>query len=888
MIKEKNLSRSMRSIFSSGIALGMGVLGGSALAQEAEVVQRVEITGSSIKRMASETALPITIIKADTFVKQGLTTAEDVLNSLGSNQSSSGGSQSVGSGSGGKSSADLRGIGTNKTLILLNGRRLANHPYDGSSVDLNIIPVGALDRVEVLRDGASAIYGTDAIGGVINFITKRSVKGVEVTGEGVNPQHKGGGEARFNLLAGIGDLEEDGFNVFGVFDWHKQNALKATDRDFSATGIIPNRGLNKMSGNTGSANFYDPISGLSGNMSRAAGCNPAQNSYIKNATSCGYDYTADIDDIPQTEQWSFLGKASYKLNADNVLTLEYLHSDSTNIGRVAPTPFYTGSGSLPGLNIDSNSPFYPGNGITPAYPGLSGGPLDLNWRSMDAGQRREKDKSKTDRFLIGAEGLLAGWDYKTGFMYAQSKATTTLTNGYLKDSGVLAGITGGIINPFGPQNAAGLAYLDSIALNGELYSGTTKRTGIDFTASREFGRLAGGAMGVAIGTEFAHESAAYTVNRSVADQASATGGSDAQNVSGARNISALFGEFTAPVTKELEVQLAARYDYYSDVGGTFNPKIGIRYQPAKELLLRASANTGFRAPTLFEKFSPDSTTNTANTYNDPALCPGGTALPGQNPSLVCNAQQQIRGGGSANLAPEKAKNFSVGFVYEPNSAMTFSADYWNLRITDSIGTLPETVIFGNPTKYADLFVRNPDGSLKYVLATNANLGGINTDGIDASMTLRLPKTSLGNFVVNLDGTYVNQYKYQNEKDGAWTQNVGTYADNSPVFRWKHTLSLMWTKNVWSTTLSQQFMTGYHDQNQQVAAQYYQDVSSYSIWNLTGTYSGFKNVTLTAGLKNLFDKNPPFTNQGTTFQQGYDPRFTNPVGRALYLRGTYRF
>ena len=186
MIKEKILSRSVRIIFSSGIALSLGMFAHPAFSQEA--VQRVEVTGSSIKRLAAESSLPVTVIRADDFVKQGLTTAEQVVSSLASNQSSQGGSQSVGASTGGVSLADLRGIGSNKTLILLNGRRIANHPYDGAAVDLNIIPISALQQVEVLRDGASAIYGTDAIGGVINFITKRSVNGVELTAETTVPQ----------------------------------------------------------------------------------------------------------------------------------------------------------------------------------------------------------------------------------------------------------------------------------------------------------------------------------------------------------------------------------------------------------------------------------------------------------------------------------------------------------------------------------------------------------------------------------------------------------------------------------------------------------------------------------------------------------------------------
>jgi iron complex outermembrane receptor protein len=161
--------------------------------------------------------------------------------------------------------------------VLLNGRRIASHPFNGSSVDLNIIPISALERVEVLRDGASAIYGTDAIGGVINFITKRSVKGGSVTVEHYEPQKSGGGdESRLNLSGGYGDLNKDGFNIFGVVDVHRQSALNASDRAFSANGYVPNKGVNNLSSTTPIANFTtvnsDPTKVFSGNPAFAGGC----------------------------------------------------------------------------------------------------------------------------------------------------------------------------------------------------------------------------------------------------------------------------------------------------------------------------------------------------------------------------------------------------------------------------------------------------------------------------------------------------------------------------------------------------------------------------------------------------------------------------------------
>ena len=594
MMIESVISRSLRLMFAGSLALGMH----AAYAQETTegAMQRVEVTGSSIKRLASETALPITSIKADDFAKQGLTTAQEVLSTISMNQSSQSSSQSVGSGTGGQSVADLRGIGGDKTLVLLNGRRIASHPFNGSSVDLNIIPISALERVEVLRDGASAIYGTDAIGGVINFITKRSVKGGSVTVEHYEPQKSGGGdESRLNLSAGYGDLNKDGFNVFGVVDVHRQSALSAADRSFSKSGYIPSKGVDNLSGTTFPANFYDTGNGVIGNPAFASGCvGPNLYKNTSGKSTCAMDVTPFIQAIPKTQQESFLGKASFKLNQDHLATIEYLHSRSTNEAAISPPPM-----SNIGILMSSSSPYYPGgSGGVPAVAGLSGEALDISWRPVASGQRRGFDTSTSDRLVLASEGVLGAWDYNVGLSYSVSKATSAFTGGYLNDQRIIDGVGSGILNPFGEQSAAGQAYLNDSVLKGEYLSAKMTSTAVDAKVSRELFNLPAGAVGFAVGTEFRNDKAEYNVNRDLAGQASSSGYAEAQNQSGSRNIAAIFSELSIPVVKDLELSLAARYDHYNDVGGSFNPKVGVRWQPTSQVLLRSSYNTGFRAPTL--------------------------------------------------------------------------------------------------------------------------------------------------------------------------------------------------------------------------------------------------------------------------------------------------
>ena len=865
----------------------------AALAQTADdpsapTMQRVEVTGSSIKRLVSETATPLSIFKADDFARQGLSTAQEVLSKIPSNASSMGSGNAVGGNTsglptGGQASADLRGLGGDKTLVLLNGRRIANHPYDGASVDLNIIPLAALDRVEVLRDGASAIYGTDAIGGVINFITKRSVNTTNITAEVVAPQHRGADEQRLNLSSGVGQLNSDGYNLFGVIDYHQQDVLTSQERAFSSTGIVPGRGLSVTSGTTFPGNYFDAAAnggaGLAGNPYAASGCLPPLSVAAANGT-CRQDYTRQIDNLPAQRQLALFGKGSVKLGGGHLATFEYLHSENKVKARTAPPPQI-------GLVLPASSPWYPGNaGGVPAQAGLSGQPLSVNWRPVEAGQRQIDSRGKADRLVLALEGVLAGWDYQGAVSGAVSRSSEDFTGGYVQDASFAAGVLNGILNPFGEQNAAGKAYLASTALRGEVQNARVTTTGLDVKASRELMQLAGGPLALALGAELRREKAQFNVDREIAGQASSSGLSGSLSKDGARDIEAVFGELNLPLIKNLEVQLAARFDHYSDVGSTTNPKLGLRYQASDRLVLRGSASTGFRAPTLFEKNAPPSRNDTNDTYDDPILCPGGVPQPGANPLRDCDLQQYKLQGGNENLRPEKSRTVAFGVVFEPVRELTVALDYWNIHLKDKIASLPEQAIFGNYEKYKALFLRNPDGSPNAILDLNDNLGKVKTDGVDVSVNARLWRGAYGEVSLAVDGTWIHKYDYQNERDGEFIHNVGRYADNNPVFRWKHTATVNWRYGAWGATVTQAYKSGYTDQNS-VDEAYRHDVSSYSLINVSGSYAR-QGWLLTAGVKNLFDREPPFSNQGTLFQKGYDPRYTDPVGRAWYLRGSYTF
>ncbi|WP_210009317.1 TonB-dependent receptor [Aquirhabdus parva] len=878
------LAHSLRVIFTGGMTVGMGLMVNTAHADDK--VERVEVTGSSIKGIAAQSASPITVIKTEALARAGITTASEALQTISANQTQFTASNNVGASKTSGPSADLRGLGANKTLVLLNGRRVANSAFDGTSVDLSIIPIAALDRIEVLRDGASAIYGTDAIGGVINFITKRSVTGLTVTAEGSTPTHSGGGqEGRFNITGGFGDLDKDGFNLFGVADYHSQQSLLAKDRSFTDQGgVRPDLGISSTSGNTFPANFYDPTADLSGNPYAATGCNPP-NTFAKGAI-CRYNTQTQIGIVPKTYEFSFLGKGTLKLDDNNKLGFEYLHSES-NIRTTVAQDLLAGGGS--DYFVPNTSKYFPGNGITPAVAGLSGDPISVNYRGISTGPRINDTVSKQDRALFTVDGTVFDWDYKGGVSYTESNAADRLLAGYINNDAARIALENGTLNPFGAQAAADTGVPSSLTIEGPYEYARTKATSVDFTISRAIADLPAGPLGFALGTSYRHEEANYNVDYDISTIVNSTGTSDAKSAAGRRDVSAIFTEFQIPILPTLEAQLAVRYDKYSDVGGTTNPKIAFRWVPLKEILFRGSFSTGFRAPSLYELNDPNSKTFTANPYDDPVLCPGGNVAAGGVSARDCGQQFYKLQGGNKDLRPETSKSYTFGTVIEPVKDVTVSADYYNITIKNQISTLYEGDIFADPVKYASEFVRNADGSLDYISNTNLNLGGVKTSGVDLGLNWRIPTTDFGTFNLSLDGTYVNTYKYQSEQGGEWFQNAGVYANGQPYFRWRHTAGINWKLADWSALFQQSYESGYKDDNT-AAIPGYDDhkVPSWTHYNLSGTYSGIKNLTLTAGVKNIFNTNPPATNTTANFQIGYDPRYTDPLGRVLFLRATYKF
>ncbi len=350
----------------------------------------------------------------------------------------------------------------------------------------------------------------------------------------------------------------------------------------------------------------------------------------------------------------------------------------------------------------------------------------------------------------------------------------------------------------------------------------------------------------------------------------------------------LFVEAIVPIAKTVEAQLAARYDHYSDFGGTTNPKVALRWQPLPTLLLRSSWGTGFRAPTLYDVYTPQQRWTIDEPHNDPVRCPV-TGSPQD-----CAALFPTASGGNPDLKPETSEQFNAGVVWEAAKGLSVAVDYWKINKRDYIGQLDEYAIFNNFAYYEPTnIVRGPvdpaypnlPGPIQTVLLLNQNLGNVRTSGFDVDVSWRGPVTSFGRFGFGLNGTYISVWKIQPEGSTYVSGVGGPPTVAGPIPRWRHYASLNWDYGPWGATLAQTYQSGYEDANNTDLPRPPRSVSPYDIWDIQGRYAGFKNTTIVLGIKNLMDRAPPFTNVAPA---GWDPIYADPRGRMFYAQLTYAF
>lgn len=862
-------------------------LAGTAAAQDSapaetpseatRTLDRISVTGSRIKRTDIEAALPVTVIQKEEIEAQGISSAEQLLQFL---NVASNGPDSLAANSGiappgtrgnnGVSGANLRGQGADATLVLLNGRRVASHGLAGQVVDLNSIPFATIERVEVLRDGASAVYGTDAIGGVINFITRNDYQGVTAS-VGADVTHDGGGSIyQTSVLGGMGDLDTDRWNVWLAVSAKSNEILRGSDRDF-ANSFQPGRGLSPDTRGTPFANVFsgggsmagvdvnpsptvtsygliDPATGSTVSavnlldLPGGAGCenggdmmgpyDPDIWAGPASRYACAWDYGRARTIQQPVETTQFVGRATWRLSDNHQMYFEAMGSDVTS-KRHFEAQQITSSANAGATALDA----YELNDRTAdtynmVYDGLAsyfgtdnlvyGAPIAYRWRCIACGPRQIETSTEALRLLLAFEGTIGTWEYASGVSRARSRSSSVLGDGYYFTPALKDMLRNGVLNPFlmpgqdqSPEAYAALAAASASGL--QLYRGETTMTTLDASFAGGLGvNLRGGEIQAAFGADLRREEYEFGGPAEWAAGNAYVFGAPGDSVNYIqpvhRDVKAVFAEFYLPVLDSLEVSLAGRYDDYGDFGSTTNPKLSFKWQPMDWLAVRGAYSTGFKVPDFARLLRGTSETPyTGLDLADPAVCPGGRF----NPDVAaCDGriQPDILSGGNPALIAEEADQRSVGLVFAPADNFNLSIDLWEIERTNTIRSgFSLTQMAANYDAYAASYIRDASGTIVAIDQRAINSGGTLSRGAEIDANL-LGELAGGRWQVNLNGSYLDTFKVKDFANRPYGDNlVGQYERyfNLPL-QWKHTLSVGWNRGDWTHTLTQVYRDGYED------------------------------------------------------------------------------
>ncbi len=869
---------------------------------------KVFVTGSNIPTIDRETAVPVQIITRDDIQRANFQTAAQLVNTISATASyfTLTENQAIaGSLMPGLAAAGLRGLTAQRTLVLVNGRRIANYALGGTLTDLNLIPVAAIERVEVLKDGASAIYGSDAIGGVINFILLQEFRGIQASAQYSAPEHTGGWSKNFNVTAGYGNLAGQKFNVYGMIDYQQFGAVAARDRASTRSNYIPGE-LDRTSPDAFPANVVVGPNGLLRNPIgdpadgyRNPSCAPpisfpipASRASPNAANQCNFDPAYFLDVVNASERLAATGALTWQFTPGHEFFFQGLYARNRFTFVAAPTPFQNNPATpARSFMLPADSPWYP-HAFASSF-GIDGMPLDMRWRSVDLGGRTDEPVLEQWNTVVGLKGTLAGWRYDTALSYGVNSVDDRYTSGYVLGSAIYPILNSGRVDPFGYNTPDVVAALAGTQVNGTVRTGRSTELMLDFRAWNALYDLPAGPVSLAVGAEARQWRQTQTTSAALA--AGDIVSVDAlQSMSARRNIWAVFAEANVPLAKDLEANVALRFDHYSDTDSTTNPKVSIRWQPLPTLLLRGSAGSGFRAPSL-ESLHSGPVYGTTRPLPDPARCP---------PTDCLVAIPFVRGG-NPDLESETSSQWGVGAVWSPMRSLTLGADYFDVVVHNLVNGMRPDAVFDNCRNGVDgptchFIVRNPPddaypglpGAIEKLYVPLFNSGTIRTTGIDLFAQYELPRYDWGQLRISAQGTYIIKY-LQQQPNGNYVDLVNhelAFGFGGAIPYWHHYLTLDWNHGPWAATLTENFLKGTYDALPNPGESQLRKVGNYDIWNLAASYGGFRGWRLSAGIKNLFDRDPPFSNQTFTGEGpvGYDPTYANPIGRVFWVAITYAF
>ena len=852
---------------------------GAAVSSRDEL-QTVEVTGSLIRLTDKVSFNQVQIISAEDIANSGEVTVTDYLRDLSINSASSWADNFAYGATGGAGIA-LRGLSEKYTLVLVDGVRVAPYgfPSNGTDtfVDLNSIPLNIVERVEIVGTGAVSQYGSDAIAGVVNVITRRDITGFQASAGYGDATHGGEPTRRINVSGGLGDLENDRFNVSGALSYFLQGGYTLADRANTRSQDYLGMPYGTL---TKGADFWQP----NGPGGVAVSPCPPNSSEVDAAliltgtssgTACAVDTATGISLHPHEERGAGKITATFKLDGDTEAYVDAWDSRNETI-------------ALTGYNgINDSTTSYQYNPLTGGISQVSnivptsnpynpfGIPAPLSYVFL--GQPQELTvRSNFYRALFGADGDIktartGEWNWKASVSHSQSTVDNSETG--LESVAGLENILNNGVFDFSdpgatPNGLSGLYLRDT-------NQAISKLDTVDVSAATtSLLTLPAGAVGFGVGAQYLHESDVVT------DYALQSTGLAVpfylQAINGQRNVGAVYYQLDIPLLKTLTFNQSSRYDHYSDFGSAFSPRFALRFRPVTQLTAYASYSKGFRAPTLAETSQLNS--SGVQTASDP-YSPTEPNVQENYPVLI---------GGNPNLRAEDTKNYNIGFQWAPVERNTIGLDWYKVDISSVIGTpnIQTLIDQNNPS----IVVRNANGTIAYVNFDYENLNELSTEGFELNLRSSLP-SAWGTFSLAADWAYV--WHFEQTSGGVTMDFAGNSGAIDTPFgasfpRWKGNNALGWAYQRANIVLTYLFTGPYSLGPSSITGQTGR-AGSYGQVNLTGSFAATKELSFYGVVNNALDHKPPYDPLWLEFptQTPYDPSLYSNEGRYWEIGVRYR-
>lgn len=858
MIKRTKVASAINLAIVASITSGAFVTTSAFAAEEKAKVERIEVTGSRIQRQDMETASPVTVIDAAAIKAEGFTSVDQMLQVQTSMAGAAVGS-TTNNGADGVAQVDLRGMGAERTLVLLNGRRMVNSGSGAnSSVDLNSIPVAMIARVEILKDGASAVYGSDAIAGVVNIITKKDFEGFQLDFNGSSTDKGDGENGEVSALYGF---NTDGGNyTFGAAYSDRRGVIQS-DRDWTKPGsssFVPN---GAFLGNELDENGQPVLDENGKNVQEMKTLQGQEWGAMQN----GYDFTKDSWYQTPSKRYSLFANMTQELGNDLVLSGDILYTKRKSDQQLAAQPAdimlnVCGAAGVPAgapcISLDSAM-------VAGGIEADKTGRVNYRRRTNDVGPRVYEQDTDTYRISADLAGTLdvhTGMNWDVSYTYGKNKASTSVANSInatkMKQS-VYA-------NPDAWFNGQSLTQdiIDDVGYFEQANGGNEQHT-VAGVLSGELFDLNAGAVGFAIGTEYRRESGYYNPDPVVVAGDSTAAQQDPTD--GSYDVISVYQEVSIPFTEKLTGEFALRLDDYSTFGKASTWKIGLTYTATDDLMVRGVAATGFRAPSVSELYGGN--TGSYDYLDDP----WGNE---QDPQILVNYTSD------PDLKPEESESYTAGLVYSPSyvEGMSVTLDYWRFKVSDAITRLDAQAGLkdchaGNEIA-CETFKITLDGNLDNFTNPLTNVGSQDTSGIDFNLAYSFEGLGL-DWKINNDTTYLINFEQESKTyTGTIDGNFGAYA------RVRNNFSLSAGQGDWSLM----YFNRYIGEMSDLAKGY--DVDAVLYHNIAGTYHVNDMTTVSLGVKNFTDEEPSRVSNGS--DGGTVPQVYDTIGRVIYGGVTVKF